>query len=114
MVNRIEAGTIELTLRDAGGIDLVVALYARTQNVSREAARQSIVQSIRNISAATMLPDAEALRGALVNFIETPGQTLNIRLTPLGQVKVGQLRPLLNTDPMVALAQFQIEASTGL
>ena len=38
---QIEAGAIELTVRDLGGIDVAVAQYARTQNVSREAARKA-------------------------------------------------------------------------
>ena len=43
---QIEAGTIELTVRDLGGVDLGVAQYARAQNVSRDAARKAIVESI--------------------------------------------------------------------
>jgi hypothetical protein len=115
MAGQIEAGTIEFTLRDTGGIDLAVAQYARTQNVSREAARQAIVQSIRDASTtAIMMPAADAISGALISFVETPGQTLNIKLTPLGKVTGAQLMQLFNTDPLVALAQFRIEASTGL
>ena len=59
---QIEAGTIELTLRDTGGIDLAVAQYARLQNVSREAARRAIVDGIRSGSeqAAAANPDAVA------------------------------------------------------
>ena len=39
MAAQIEAGPIEIALRDIGGVDLAVAQYARTQNVSRDAAR---------------------------------------------------------------------------
>ena len=52
---QIEAGTIELTLRDLGGVDLAVTQYARTQNVSREAARKAIAQSIRDTSTTDAL-----------------------------------------------------------
>ena len=48
MAGQIEAGPIELTLRDTGGIDLAVAQQARTQNVSRDAARRAIVDGIRS------------------------------------------------------------------
>ena len=51
---------------------------------------------------------------ALARFVESPGQTLDIKLTPLGKVPAMQLVQLLKTDPLVALAQFRIEASTGL
>ncbi|NOJ40651.1 hypothetical protein [Bradyrhizobium australiense] len=113
---QIEAGTIELTLRDLGSVDVGVVQYARAQNVSREAARQVIVESIRASSqdAATANPDAADAVQALARFVETPGQTLVIKLTPLGKVSAIQLVQLLKTDPMIALAQFRIEASTGL
>jgi hypothetical protein len=113
---QIEAGTLELTLRDLGGGDIAVAQYARAQNISRDAARSSLVDSIRagGEKAAAANPDAAAAVDALARFVETPGQTLTIKLTPLGKVPALQLMQLLQTDPFVALAQFKIEASTGL
>jgi hypothetical protein len=116
MAEQIEAGTLEVTLRDTGSVDLLVAQYARTQNVSREAARQAIVESIKagseKIVAAN--PDAVALVEALIRFIETSRQSLTVKLKPLGTVPALQLIQRLKTDPLLALAQFQIEASTGL
>ncbi len=47
MAAQIEAGTMELALRDIGGVDLAVAQYARTQNVTRDAARRAIVENIK-------------------------------------------------------------------
>ena len=52
--------------------------------------------------------------GAITRFVERPGQTLNIKLTPLGKLPAMQLIQLLKTDPLIALEQFRIEASTGL
>ncbi|UPJ53767.1 hypothetical protein IVB30_22125 [Bradyrhizobium sp. 200] len=113
---QIEAGAIELTLRDLGSVDLGVVQYARAQNVSRDAARKAIVENIivssKDVGSAN--PDAEAAVQALARFVETPGQTLVIKLTPLGKVQAMQLLQMLKTDPLVALAQFRIEASTGL
>jgi len=109
---QIEAGTIELTVRDLGSVDLGVAQYARTRNVSREDARKAIAQSITDTS--TSVSAMEPIRGALVSFVETPGQTLIIKLTPRAKVPALQLVQLLKTDPLIALAQFRIEASTGL
>jgi hypothetical protein len=115
MATRIEAGTLELTLRDLGGVDLAVAQYARAQNVSRDTARRLMVDSIRsNGATAGANPDSAALVEALTRFIDNPGQTLIIKLTPLGKVSALQLVELLQTDPIVALVQFRIEASTGL
>jgi hypothetical protein len=116
MADQIEAGALELTLRDLGGIDLAVAQYARSQNVSREAARSAIVDSVRagGAQAAAANPDAAAAVEALARFVETPGQTLILKLTPRGKVPALQLVQSLQTDPLKALAQFRIEASTGL
>jgi hypothetical protein len=113
---QIEAGTLELVLRDMGAVDVGIAQYARTQNVSRDAARHAIVDIIKaggKQSAATN-PDTVALVEALTRFVENPGQTLIIKLSPLGKVPAMQLMQLLKSDPLIALAQFRIEASTGL
>ena len=113
---QIEAGPIELSLRDNGAVDLVVAQFARMQNVSRDAARRAIIDIIRangeRFAAAN--PDAAAAVEAIARFVETPGQTLAIELTPLGKIAGTQLIDLLDSEPIVALAQFRIEASTGL
>jgi hypothetical protein len=113
---QIEAGAIELTVRDLGSVDLGVVQYARAQNVSRDAARKAIVESIMASSkdVASANPDAEAAVQALARFVESPGQTLVIKLTPLGKVPAMHLVQLLKTDPLVALAQLRIEASAGL
>jgi len=58
--------------------------------------------------------DAKAAVDAIAGFVETSGQTLTIKLTPLGKIPLVQLMNLLNYEPIVALAQFRIEASTGL
>jgi len=113
---QVETGAIELSLRDNGVVDLVVAQFSRMQNVSRDAARSAIVEMIRAQGekvAATNL-DAKAAADALADFMATSGQTLMIKLTPLGKVPVLQLMDVLNHEPIVALAQFRIEASTGL
>jgi hypothetical protein len=113
---QIEAGTMELSLRDMGGVDLAIAQYARAQNVSRDAARRTIVDNLRASGEKTAgaNPDAVAVVEALTRFIDNPGQTLIIKLTPLGKVPALQLIQVLKTDPLIALAQFRIEASTGL
>jgi hypothetical protein len=113
---RIEAGAIELNLHDAGALDLAVAQYARSKNLSREAARGDMVASIKANGAqiASANPDGAAAVEAVVRFVETPGQTLVIKLAPRAKAPVLQLLQLLKVDPSTALAQFKIEASTGL
>lgn len=113
---QVETGAIELSLRDRGVVDVVVTQFARMQNVSRDAARSAIVEMIRaqgeKIAASNL--DARRAVDALAGFVETSGQTLSIKLTPLGKLPVLQLMDALNHEPIVALAQFRIEASTGL
>ncbi|MDH2340830.1 hypothetical protein [Bradyrhizobium sp. SSUT77] len=113
---QIETGAIEFSLRDSGVVDLVVAQFSRIQNVSRDAARSAIVEMIRahgeKIAASNL--DARVAVDALAGFVETSGQTLTIKLTPLGKLPVLQLMDVLSNEPIVALAQFRIETSTGL
>jgi hypothetical protein len=112
---QVETGAFELNLRDLGIVDLLVAEYAHGHNLSREAARQAIIDSIKAAGEqANTNPDAPAAVEAIVRFIETPRQTLTLKLTPLGTVPTMQLLDLLRTEPPTALAQFRIEASTGL
>ena len=113
---QIEAGAIYLSVRDMGSVDLGVLQYARSQNVSREAARKAIVESIMASSEdmAAANPDAVSAVQTLARFVESPGQTLAITLTPRGKVPALQLFQMLKTDPLAAVAQFRIEASTRL
>ena len=116
MAAQIEAGTIELTLRDLGGVDLAIAQYARTQNVSPDDARRAVIESIRTSTAeaAATNPDVAVLVDALAHFVESPKGTLTLKLTPHGKVPAMQVIQVLKIDPLTALAQFRIEASTGL
>ncbi|WP_298240271.1 hypothetical protein [uncultured Bradyrhizobium sp.] len=113
---QVETGAIELSLRDRGVVDLIVAQFARMQNVSRDAARSAIVEMIRaqgeKIAASNL--DARSAVDACAGFVETSGQTLSIKLTPFGKLPVLQLMDVLQNEPIIALAQFRIEASTGL
>ena len=75
MAAQIEAGTLELALRDLGGVDLAVAQFARAQDISRDAARRAIVDNIRanGEKIAGSNPDAVAVVEALIRFDREPG-----------------------------------------
>jgi hypothetical protein len=111
MLAQVEAGAIELTLRDTGGVDLSVKQYARAQNVSADEARQAIIDSIRTQTANAASPEATAVGDALASFVETPKSTLTLKLTPRGSVPLMLLIQQLKADPAGALAQFAVEAS---
>jgi hypothetical protein len=111
----MEAGPVEIVLRDAGGIDLAVAQYARTQNVSRDAARKALIDNVRQSAAgmAALSGDAMAVGGAIARFIETPRGTLTLRLTPKGKVSLMEIMEAGKANPFDALARFQVEAAVG-
>jgi hypothetical protein len=115
MAAQVEAGPLEIALRDNGGVELLVAQQARAQKVSREEARRALVTLVRAtaMQLASANPDAMAIAGAVARFIEAPGGTLTVKLTPRGRVAMMGLIDTLRTDPMAALARFQVDASNG-
>jgi hypothetical protein len=116
MAEQIEAGTLELTLHDLGMVDALVAQYARTKNLSREAARAAIADEIKagGEKFANANPATPDLVAALIHFVQTSGQTLLVKLTPVGTVPVQALLRAAQADPQGAVGQFRIEVSTGL
>ena len=115
MAAQVEAGPIEVTFRDLGGVDLAIGQFARTQMLEAGDARRTVLENIAVLGAAmaTAYPDAAGVADALTRFVETPRGTLTLKLTPLGKVPAMQLLGALKLDPVEALAQFRIEASTG-
>lgn len=116
MAMQIEAGPLELTVRDLGAVDIAVAQFARSQNISRDAARAALVESIKAMGGKLGADNADvaAAVDAVARFVETPRQTLTLKLTPRAAVPAMQLVQLMTLDPPNALAQFKIEASTGM
>jgi hypothetical protein len=112
---RIDAESLELSLRDKGFVDSAVAQNARGRNVSRDEARRTLVDRIRVYRADVAAnPEAGTVVDAIASFVETPGQTLVIKITPRAKVPLIQLMQRFNADPEGTLAQFRVEASTGL
>jgi hypothetical protein len=115
MAAQIESGTLELAVRDTGGVDLAVAQFAKNQGMNREEARAAIIQNIRETGQkfSGINPDAMAIAGAIARFVEIPRGTLNIKLTPKGKVPVMQLADAMKTSPLLALMRFQVDAGNG-
>jgi hypothetical protein len=111
----LEAGPIELSLHDSGGLDFVLAEAAKKQATSASAARARMVDQMK--LAARMQPqqspEFQQLVDALARFLAGDGSTLKVRLTPKGRVNVKQTLELANTDPIGALSQFAVEASVA-
>jgi len=114
LTGEIGIGAIELSLRDTGGVDLAIAQLARIQNLSPEAARHAITETIRSNGSkfAASNPDAAVIADALARFFDTSRGTLTLKLTPKGMVPVLPLLAIVKTDPLIALSEFQVEATT--
>lgn len=111
-----EAGPVEIVVRDTGGLDLTIAQEARRQNVSREEARKTIVDNVRQAVAglaALGSSDTTAVSDAVARFIETPRGTLTLRVTPKGKVTLMELIESVRTGSMAAAELFQVEATTS-
>lgn len=112
---QMEAGTLEISLRDLGAVDIFLAQHARTQGISREAARSALIEAIKGVAEKVAAnPDAGQVADALVSFVTTPRQTLTVKFTPVGKVQAMQLIDLFKTDPVLASTKFRIEVQTGL
>jgi hypothetical protein len=106
----VEAGPIEIVVRDLGGLDLIVAGVARKQNLSLDAARRMVVETATQPSAALVpsSPDLSALADAVAHFIEAAGGKLSISIMPKGRVP---LLAVAQGNPATILAQFRIQSS---
>jgi len=111
--NDLEAGSVELSLRDTGGLDLLIAHFAKAQNISLEAARQEIKENIDRALLGQLQTSAELQRLAntLGRFVATRGATLKINITPRQRVNLMQLMDMLDIDPLRAISQFNLELS---
>jgi len=109
----VEAGPIEIVVRDLGGLDLRVAEVARKQNLSPDAARRMVVETATQPLAALVpsSPDLSGLADAVTHFIEAPGGKLSISITPKGRVPLLPLLATAQGDPATILAQFRIQPS---
>jgi hypothetical protein len=112
----LEAGPIEVTLRDLGLVDLAAAEAARLRGAGPEMGRTFLLENMtRNKQALAQTgPEVDALFEALARFVQGKGETLTIRLTPKGRVGLLEVLDATRLDPFAAmLASFSVEATTG-
>lgn len=110
-----EAGPLQFSLRDAGGVKTALTQYAKRKNLSEDAARKEIIDSVNDTvkSSGQSSPDATAVAQAIVQFIENPGSTMTISVTPKGKVNFKQAFTAANNDPNALAELFTVEAKTG-
>lgn len=112
----LEAGPIEFSLRDTGGLDLWIAQVAKTQGISLVAARKTQIDNMyKNAQTQSQMnPALQRLVNVASQFIETPRATLRINLTPKGKVNLTQVIELVKANPagaLSALSQFNLDAA---
>jgi hypothetical protein len=107
---QVEAGPIEITLRDFGITDLIAAQLARDQGTTPDVMRDRLVEMVRMFSMAS--PELDTIGAALARLIENRGTTLNVILTPKARVNLLQAAEIVRTDPLLFLSQFKVEAKT--
>lgn len=108
----LEVGPIELAVHDTGGVTLLFDQVAKAQNVSVEAARRAMIESMTNQVQSQGTAEQRRFVGPVSQFLQAPGATLKIILTPKGQLSVVQAVQSLQADPADLLAQFNIETVT--
>jgi len=111
----LEAGPVELSVRDAGMIDMALKQAAAAQGMTLESARTMVATLITSQSAqlAQGNPDVQAVADRLVEFINSRGSTLTITVAPKAHVNLMQSVELAKIDPMSLLPQFKFEAKVS-
>ena len=112
--DQLEAGPLEITLRDTGGLKTALTQYAKGKGLSEDDARKQIIDSINETtkSSTQTHPDAPLVAQALVQFIEKPGSTLTITVTPKGKVNLKRAFDAASVDPATSASLFTVEAKT--
>jgi hypothetical protein len=112
----VQAGPVEVSLRDLGVVDLFAGEVARTAGSPPEQGRAILAEALaRKAEALTQTnPEVAPLILAVGRFVQSKGETLTVRLTPKGATPVLLLVEASRSDPVGALlAGFSVEASFG-
>ena len=112
----VEAGPIELTVRDLGIVDLAAAELGQAKGGDAEAGRALLVESLaqRAAAATQTSPELQPVFDVLSRFLQGKGETLTVTLTPKGSVALLQVIEAARRDAVGALlANFTVEARTG-
>jgi hypothetical protein len=111
----VEAGAVELSLRDTGGLDLALQQYADAKSISRSAALTELTDELKQNATvlAQVAPELAPVFAAAAKFLEAPNQTLTVKITPNGRVQLMQLLALSPEEALTALSRFTVEASVS-
>ncbi len=112
----VEAGPVEVSLRDLGVVDLAAAELGQARGGDVEAGRALLVESLAQRAAAVTQgnPELRPFVDALRRFLQGKGETLTVTLTPKGSVGLLQFVEAARRDAVgTLLTNFTVEARTG-
>jgi hypothetical protein len=112
----VEAGPIEVTLRDLGGVDQMAGELGRASGGGPEAGRILLAATLAQQAAVftQRRPEVQPFFDALGGFVQRKGETMTITLTPKGSVGVLPLIDGARRDPLATLLDgFTLDAKTG-
>ena len=112
----IEAGPIELNVRDLGVVDQAATELGRTTGAGPEAGRVLLVATLAQsaMSLTQKRPELQPFFDALGQFVQRKGETVTVSLTPKGRVGLFDLIDGARRDPLSALLDgFTLNAKTG-
>jgi hypothetical protein len=114
-VELLEAGPVEFSLRDTGGLHLAIAQFAKSRGQTPEEARDQLVEDINEVADLLIFvnPEAVPVAHAIAQFITTPKSTLTIKISPIERVNLMQAFATAEADPPAVLSQFKIEAKAA-
>src|SRR5262249_38097773 len=98
---------------DAGGVDIAIKEFAKTQGVEPDAAR-TVLSTMVTAQAAPLVqanPDLQEVANKIVEFLNSRGATLTITAAPKARVNLMQSVDLAKNDPMSLLPQFKFDAA---
>ncbi len=111
----VEAGPIELSLRDLGFVDVLAAEMARERGAAPETGRALLLENMamKRQALGSTSPEVEKLLQAVDRFVQGKGETLTIKVTPKSRVGLMEIMEASKVSPDALLAKFSIEVMTG-
>jgi hypothetical protein len=112
----VEAGPVELALRDLGVVEIAAAQLGLAKGGDAEAGRAALAELVAQwaTKATQTAPELQPVFDALTRLVQGRGETLTVALTPKGSVGLMQFVEAARRDGVAALlANFTVDVRTG-
>jgi hypothetical protein len=107
----LEVGRIDASVKDLGGLAMLLQQVANTQHTTPDALRKNLADTARSLGAAN--PEFQSLSLAFAQALEKPGSTLRVSAAPRQRLMLGDAAAMGRSIPLALLSQFSIEASVA-